>query len=148
MTSTLPSPSAGQERDYPPLPEMVFLGDSARYGYDDQSMRDYVDDDRKARQLAACNFCLEQVAEARAALTSASKQAGGEPELLRGVDALLREAYEHWDADREFKVGKILLALIGFNKGYDKRADAWCAALKPKPAPLNGGCGDGESDHG
>ncbi|MDQ0035464.1 hypothetical protein J2W30_003232 [Variovorax boronicumulans] len=83
--------------------------------------------------------------EFRAALTSASKQEGGEPELLRGVDALLREAYEHWDADRELKVGKILLALIGFNKGYDKRADAWCAALKPKPAPLNGGCGDGES---
>ncbi|MDP9992030.1 hypothetical protein J2W28_001058 [Variovorax boronicumulans] len=49
--------------------------------------------------------------------------------VLRGVDELVREAYEHWDADREFKVGKILLALLGHNKGYDKRADAWRAAI-------------------
>ena len=49
--------------------------------------------------------------------------------MLQGVHDLLSEAYEHWDADREFKVGKILLALIGHNKGYDKRSDAFRAAL-------------------
>lgn len=51
--------------------------------------------------------------------------------VLQGVHELLCEAYGHWDEDREYKVGKILLALIGHNKGYDKRADAWRAALTP-----------------
>lgn len=50
-------------------------------------------------------------------------------DVLKGVDELVREAYAHWDADRGSKVGKILLALIGHNKGYDKRADAWRAAI-------------------
>lgn len=58
--------------------------------------------------------------------------------MLTDVEALLREAYEHWDADREFKVGKILLALIGHNKGYDKRADAFRAALAASPAEGKG----------
>lgn len=65
----------------------------------------------------------------------------GDAAVLQGVDGLLREAYAHWDADREFKVGKILLALIGFNKGYDKRADAWRAALqgvKPQEGASHG----------
>jgi hypothetical protein len=38
--------------------------------FDEVQMREYVDADRKDRQLAACNFCLEQAAKARAAQPS------------------------------------------------------------------------------
>lgn len=54
-----------------------------------------------------------------------------------GALEMMREAYAHWDADREYKVGKILLALIGHNKGYDKRADAWTAAMLGEPNAAN-----------
>lgn len=36
-------------REYPPLPEKVYLGDDVSYGYDSESLRDYVDADRAAR---------------------------------------------------------------------------------------------------
>lgn len=48
---------------------------------------------------------------------------------MKGVGEMLNEAYEHWDADREMKVGKILLALLDYKIRYDKRSDAWHAAL-------------------
>lgn len=57
--------------------------------------------------------------------------------VLAGVVAMASEAYEHWDADRDMKVGKILLALAGDNPRYDKRADALHAALRAQAAPTS-----------
>lgn len=49
--------------------------------------------------------------------------------LMAGVVAMASEAHDHWDADRDMKVGKILLALAGSNPRYDKRSDALHAVL-------------------
>jgi hypothetical protein len=84
-------------------------------------------------------FAREVALHCAAALAT-SEPAPHEPAMLQGVEALLNEAYAHWDADREFKVGKILLALIGHNKGYDKRSDAFRAALS---ASKQGGKAEG-----
>ena len=43
------------------------------------------------------------------------------------------EAYDHWDADREVKAGKMLMAIAGHIPGYDVRTDAIDAALKDAP---------------
>lgn len=48
---------------------------------------------------------------------------------MNGVGEMLSEAHEHWDADRSMKVGKILIALLDYKIRYDKRSDAWHAAL-------------------
>lgn len=53
-------------------------------------------------------------------------------ELAAALEAAVcfaAEAHSHWDADRDIKVGKCLLALCGNLKGYDKRMDALHAAL-------------------
>ena len=53
------------------------------------------------------------------------------PEMLEAlllVGQLAREAYTHWDADRDSKVGKMLLALAGLNDRYTERADKIRAA--------------------
>jgi hypothetical protein len=49
--------------------------------------------------------------------------------VAMGALELMRDAFEAWDEDRDSKVGKILLALTGGNKGYDRRSDAWTAAI-------------------
>lgn len=49
--------------------------------------------------------------------------------VLAGAVELAKDAHAHWDADREMKVGKLLLALAGWSPGYDQRADAIQAAL-------------------
>lgn len=46
-------------------------------------------------------------------------------ELMDGIVDLAVEAYDHWDNDRDAKVGKILRALAGLLPGYDARADAF-----------------------
>lgn len=54
------------------------------------------------------------------------------PELLAALQEvvmLAREIHEHWDNDRDSKVGKNLLALAGFNPKYDKRMDEIHAAI-------------------
>jgi hypothetical protein len=60
-----------QQGEYPPLPEDLLFNTATNVTYyrADQ-MHAYVDADRKERQLAACNFCLNEAAEARAALAS------------------------------------------------------------------------------
>ena len=71
-------------------------------------------------------------------------------EALAGAVALAQEAHAHWDADRNSKVGKILLALAGFNAKYDQKADAIHAAIaQPVQPPVElgvsepcGGCGE------
>ncbi len=45
-------------------------------------------------------------------------------ELLEALETMVKvadEAHQHWDADRDMKVGKYLLAMAGNLKGY--RAD-------------------------
>lgn len=73
--------------------------------YSAAQMREYVDADRKERQLAACNFCLSEAAKAHAALRIDFKQAtellamfGGEPgevTLLTGEGHSGRGLYAH-----------------------------------------------------
>lgn len=50
-------------------------------------------------------------------------------DALTGVVELAQEAHAHWDADRDMKVGKILLALAGYSPRYDPRADALHSAV-------------------
>jgi hypothetical protein len=50
-------------------------------------------------------------------------------DALNGAVAVAREAHAHWDADRDAKVGKLLLALSGYALGYDPRTDAVQTAL-------------------
>lgn len=45
-------------------------------------------------------------------------------DALKSVVQLAEEAYEHWDNDRDAKVGKYLLALSGSLTKYGKRFDA------------------------
>ncbi len=51
-------------------------------------------------------------------------------DVLNGVVDLAKTAHGHWDADRDAKVGKILMALAGWNEGYDHRADAFHEARR------------------
>lgn len=115
MTSTLPSPSAGNP------------------------WREY------AEHLEHCATCAEDGVNAchegrplqEAALTSASKQEGGEPLTF----AQLNEAAR--DAQIDFCMGKE----TSFEVAFARRIEA-AHGINPKSAPLNGGCGDGESKHG
>lgn len=50
-------------------------------------------------------------------------------EALDSVVAIAKEAHAHWDADRDSRVGKILLALAGANEAYDNRIDWIHAAI-------------------
>ena len=44
-------------------------------------------------------------------------------DALLTVVQIAKETHAHWDADRDSKVGKMLLALSGWNIGYDARLD-------------------------
>lgn len=50
-------------------------------------------------------------------------------EALEAVVTIAKEAHAHWDAGRDSKLGKIILALAGANGAYDKRIDAIRAAI-------------------
>jgi len=50
-------------------------------------------------------------------------------ESLQEVVKLANQAHDHWDNDRDAKVGKILLALSGHMPRYDKRIDTLHAAI-------------------
>lgn len=50
-------------------------------------------------------------------------------QALDAIVDLAQEAHRHWDADRDAKVGKLLMALSGYSPGYDKRADALHATI-------------------
>ena len=45
-------------------------------------------------------------------------------EALEDAVSVVKDALDHWDQDRDMKVGKLLHALSGLVKGYDRRADA------------------------
>jgi hypothetical protein len=60
-----------------------------------------------------------------------SEQTTG-PDLLAACEALItaaRDAHQHWDADRDMKVGKLLCAMSGYLKGYRAELDAAHAAI-------------------
>ena len=44
-------------------------------------------------------------------------------EALQKLSIFTQEVHNHWDNDRDMKVGKCLLALSGLLPGYDKRVD-------------------------
>lgn len=212
MTSTLPSPSAGQEREPAPsnnLPEWdecalrvanseFFAKNVAEGGHGPDAdaklatelhrfIHEYDDADgyRSAWFLHRLELLLDETR--RAALTSASKQEGGEPSdaaimalwaacdtpsaendyttgplpFARALLALsapqppLAGAGEalKWCAaalqaviDSRGERGSITMFLSGEKKTLDEVLDMADQALNPKPAPLNGGCGDGESE--
>lgn len=50
-------------------------------------------------------------------------------EALQNLSIVMRELHDHWDNDRDMKVGKGLLALSGLLPGYDKRIDVIHAAI-------------------
>jgi hypothetical protein len=50
-------------------------------------------------------------------------------EALRCVVVMAREIHEHWDKDRDSKVGKHLAALSGYLKGYRQDYDALHALI-------------------
>ena len=50
-------------------------------------------------------------------------------EALQNLSIVMRELHDHWDNDRDMKVGKGLLALSGLLPGYDKRIDVIRAAI-------------------
>lgn len=70
------------------------------------------------------DWCLGLLHRAASALTARDNTA-----LLNGIRELAIEAHDHWDADRDFKAGKIIMALAGRNPEYDERADALTTAL-------------------
>lgn len=50
-------------------------------------------------------------------------------EVLQQVVMLAQEVHDHWDKDRDAKVGKYLMALSGYLPGYDARTDEIHAAI-------------------
>lgn len=66
--------------------------------------------------------------QARASLPTEADKVDAE-RVLSGLDRLFVAAFDHWDNDRDAKVGKLLAALIGNAPGYDYRADAFRKAL-------------------
>ena len=76
--AVMPAAPSDAVREYPTLPDREdrpALNAIPYRVYTEAQMHAYVDVDRKERQLSACNFCLEQVAKARAALSQ-----GGQPQ--------------------------------------------------------------------
>jgi hypothetical protein len=72
------------------------------------------------------NHTLNAAGDANARLIAAA------PELLEAlklVVTIASEAHDHWDNDRDAKVGKILIALSGHLPRYDKRIDELHAAI-------------------
>ena len=51
-------------------------------------------------------------------------------ELLRKAVQVAREAHRAWDADQESRVGKLVMALSGYVKGYRAVTDEIHAFLK------------------
>ena len=51
-------------------------------------------------------------------------------EVLASVPKIAGEAFDHWDNDRDAKVGKFLVALAGYTKGYRADIDAIHEAIK------------------
>lgn len=50
-------------------------------------------------------------------------------EALQAAVTLANQVHDHWDNDRDSKVGKHLLALSGHLPGYDKRTDSIHAVI-------------------
>lgn len=86
----------------------------------------------KAAAAAIRDMKSDNAATASPAALDGDVQGGGVGAQSRtafdGIAALASEAYKHWDADHDMKVGKILKALSGALPGYDARADAFHAA--------------------
>lgn len=85
MNTTTTPEGAGEFPPLPSTPHFSALGPGDLYT--SEHMHAYLTADRKDRQLAACNFCLEQAAEAREALRA--QAAGGEQSAAQaaGQDA-------------------------------------------------------------
>lgn len=76
-----------------------------------------------------CIVSRQAVDEAIALLTA---QPSDSLDALKSAIEIAGEIHEHWDADNDSKVGKMLLALAGHLPKYDKRIDVIHAALNPR----------------
>lgn len=106
--------------------------------YKTPEMADYSEHagcDVDAAYIAACN--PENIRQLLASLAAERAEAVRVREAIKGAIELAKDAHAHWDADRDAKVGKLVMALAGFNPRYDARADALHAALSPSQGETN-----------
>jgi hypothetical protein len=93
----------------------------------------------KARLIERANdivslegIALPSMPRTVAVLREAAARIGELEVALGGAVKAARDAHEHWDADRDSKVGKILAAMSGYLEGY--RPD--CTAIHEALAGL------------
>lgn len=146
------------EQEYPQLPEgwtttMTPDPEGTPYTwFDETQMRAYVDADRKARQLSACNFCLAQAAEARTALTSRPEApaASAPAAEVAQPPADERAAFEVWARSQGYQHDELARSKIGivspeyFNPNTESAYKAYQAgrnalASSPSSAPAESG---------
>ncbi|MDQ0068318.1 hypothetical protein J2W34_000092 [Variovorax boronicumulans] len=195
MTSTPPTPSAGQEREA----FEAFMRDSRRNRGVKKAaeLLNRFEDGTYINEHVQRHWWTWQ--QARAALASASKQAGGELVAYYNgnwtltprayADAIKRDpavfadmkpayaapqtqqaepsdaevaafvgrtvgTWREYDRDDVLKLAKAALKAVQPIRMCEcgtlphTNSCSWEHPNEPKPAPLNGGCGDGESDHG
>lgn len=88
--------------------------------------------ERMAACWNACQNIETTVLEEHALGVITSEHSQQRNELLQALQNLsivMQELHDHWDNDRDMKVGKGLLALSGLLPGYDKRIDVIHAAM-------------------
>jgi hypothetical protein len=73
--------------------------------------------------------CLDNQLEAADELERLHESNKGLLEELKTVVQVAKEAHAHWDADRNAKVGKYLIALCGDLPLYDARITAMHSAI-------------------
>ena len=90
---------------------------------------------RKCREENKALIPASELAKAQQERDALKAEIAGLRAVMRGAVELAVEAHAHWDADRDVKVGKIVMALAYPDvRGYDHRADALHAALAKPPA--------------
>lgn len=100
--------------------EAALKAEIERLAYLNKRLQDVLDNKASYEKLWAEEAEKREAAEARnRALV----------EALRAAIKVAREAHKEWDADNDPRVGKLLMALAGYVKGYRADIDGIHAAL-------------------